>query len=77
MENQEKTVNTLAKGEELAVRKVITVQEAATALNVSKGSVYNLVKKGELEAIRIGKLIRIPITALSAYLGYDVAQDFK
>lgn len=73
MENQGKTVNALAKGEELAVRKLVTVQEAATALNVSKGSVYNLVRRGELESIRIGKLIRIPLTALSNYLGFDVA----
>lgn len=53
--------------------KVITVEEAATAMNVSKGSVYNLVRKGELKHIRIGKLIRIPIAALSKYLGYEVA----
>lgn len=63
----------LQKGELLTTRQVITVEEAATAMNVSKGSVYNLIRRDELEHIRIGKLIRIPITALSAYLGYELA----
>lgn len=62
----------LNKGEQLTTRKVITVEEAATAMNVSKGSVYNLIRRDELDHIRIGKLIRIPISALSNYLGFEL-----
>lgn len=42
------------------VRKVYTVEDAAQLLSVSKGTVYNLIKEGQIKALRIGKAIRIP-----------------
>lgn len=67
--------STLAVGEELKVRKLVNVREAAIALNVGVGAVYALVERGELASIRIGRQIRIPLIALSEFLGYDVVQN--
>jgi excisionase family DNA binding protein len=46
----------------------MTVAEVATALRVSKMTVYRLVHAGELEAIRVGRSFRIPSYAVTAYL---------
>ena len=42
--------------------------EVATYLGCSKGAVYTLVKTRVLPAVRIGKLIRIPRTALAEFV---------
>lgn len=44
----------------------LTVDEAAAYLNISRSSMYNRIKSGDIAAIRIGRLIRIPGAALSA-----------
>jgi excisionase family DNA binding protein len=44
------------------------VGEAATALHVSKMTVYRLVWRGDLESHRVGRSIRIPHAAITAYL---------
>jgi excisionase family DNA binding protein len=46
----------------------MTAAEVATALRVSKMTVYRLVHAGELEAIRVGRSFRIPSYAVTAYL---------
>jgi excisionase family DNA binding protein len=43
---------------------VLTVREAAAILRVGRNQLYQAVGRGELSAIRIGRSIRIPKTAL-------------
>lgn len=46
-----------------------TYREAAAHLTVSPRTIRQWVKDGRLEAIRLGRLVRIPRTALQALLG--------
>lgn len=47
---------------------VLTVQQAARALNISKNTAYTLVRSGKLHSVRIGRQIRIPKDALIEFL---------
>ena len=47
---------------------LLTVQEVADALRVSKMSVYRLVESGELKSLRVGRTIRIREHVLTSYL---------
>lgn len=46
----------------------LTVDDVASIMKVSKMTVYRLVHSGELEAIRVGRAIRIPDAAVYTYL---------
>jgi molybdopterin-binding protein len=52
-----------------------TPEEIAQKLKITKGTVYEMIKRGELEAHRIGRHIRISQTQFEIYLlkakGYD------
>ena len=48
--------------------KFLTVAEVATAMRVSKLTVYRLVHGGELPAIRVGRSFRVPEQAVHDYL---------
>ncbi len=50
------------------VRLLLTVEEAADRLGIGRTLMYALVKEGDVESVRIGRLRRIPADALSAYL---------
>jgi excisionase family DNA binding protein len=43
---------------------VLTVKEVATILRVGRNQLYTAVARGELAAIRIGRTIRIPKSAV-------------
>lgn len=47
---------------------LLTVEEAADQLGIGRTLAYALVKDGEIESVRIGRLRRIPAAALSRYL---------
>ena len=47
---------------------VMTPAEAAHALGIGRNSIYTLLRSGQLNSIRIGKIIKIPRTALDEYL---------
>ena len=48
--------------------EVLTVREAAAILRVGRNQLYQAVARGQLDAIRIGRSIRIPKQALLALL---------
>ncbi len=48
---------------------VITVAEAAAILRISRNSAYEAVRRGEIPSIRIGRLLRIPRTAILKMVG--------
>jgi excisionase family DNA binding protein len=49
----------------------LTVAEVATAMRVSKMTVYRLVHSGELPAVRFGRSYRVPEKAVQEYLIAD------
>lgn len=46
--------------------KLYTVLEAAEILRLRRDTVYGLIKRGELPAVRIGRTVRIPESAFRA-----------
>lgn len=48
--------------------KLLTVEEVAEMLRVSKMTVYRLAEKGELPSVRVGRSIRIVEDGLDMYL---------
>lgn len=48
--------------------KFLTVAEVATAMRVSKMTVYRLVHNGDLPAVRVGRSFRVPEDAVNDYL---------
>lgn len=46
----------------------LTVAEVAAALNLGRNTVYDLIRTGDLPAIRVGRAIRIPQAALTAWI---------
>ena len=53
-------------------RLVLTVDEAAYLLNISRGLAYELVAQRELPAIRLGRRIVIPRVAVEELLGTPI-----
>jgi excisionase family DNA binding protein len=51
---------------------VLTVDEAAYLLNISRGLAYELVARGELPAIRLGRRVVIPRVAMEELLGTSI-----
>ena len=49
-------------------RLLLTVLEAARRLNVSRSLMYELLAAGEIESVHVGRLRRIPVDALTAYV---------
>ena len=52
-----------------AVRLTITVEEAAAHLGISRNSVYEAVRRGEIPSVRIGGRIVIPRRRFLDWLG--------
>lgn len=48
--------------------RLYTVAEVAGLFRVSRMTIYRLVHAGDLPAIRVGRLLRIPASALTAVL---------
>jgi excisionase family DNA binding protein len=46
---------------------LLTVEEAARRLSVGRTTMYALLKDGQINSVRIGRLRRIPAAALTAY----------
>ena len=47
---------------------LLTIDEAAARLRVSRWSVYNLIRSGQLRTIKIGRRRLVPIDALNECL---------
>lgn len=52
-------------------RRTVTVVEAASVLGISRSLAYELVGRGELPSIRLGRRILIPTRALEAVIDVD------
>jgi excisionase family DNA binding protein len=50
-------------------RWTVTVEEAAQMLGVSRSSAYECVRRGELRALRLGRRLVVPRSALEELLG--------
>jgi excisionase family DNA binding protein len=60
--------STTAARSGLPPRLLYTIETAAYMLGVGRSSVYNAIWAGELEAVHIGRSVRIPADALTAFV---------
>lgn len=52
------------------MQELVTVKQVADCLQVSKGTIYNLVKDGQLTAVRVrGNMIRLNRDQVCSYFG--------
>jgi excisionase family DNA binding protein len=52
-------------------RRVVTLDEAAKMLRISRGSAYEAAKRREIPTIRIGRRLLVPAAALDRLLAVD------
>lgn len=53
---------------------MLDVPSLAAFLDIGKNTAYDLVRSGQVQALRIGKKIRIPRHAVLQYLGVSIQQ---
>ena len=56
-------------------RSLLTVEAAAQRLSIGRTTMYALLKSGQINSVRIGRLRRIPADALTAYTTRLVAEQ--
>jgi excisionase family DNA binding protein len=54
---------------------LLTVEDAARQLSLSRTTIYALLKGGQITSVRIGRRRRIPATALTTYTNRLIAQQ--
>lgn len=50
------------------VSDLVSVVEMRRQIGVSHGKAYNMLRTGEIESLKVGKLRRIPQSAIDAYV---------
>ena len=50
------------------MKEVLTVDEAAAALRIGRGTAYDAVRRGEIPVVRIGRRLLVPRAALAGML---------
>ena len=55
------------------MEKMLTVEEAADALRLSRTKTFELLKNGSLRSVKIGRCRRVPVSALEAFIAQLVA----
>lgn len=53
----------------------LTASETASFLAIGRGSVYELIRRGELPVVRLGRLVRVPKSGLTALAVSDGRSD--
>ena len=59
------------------VRHIMTVGEVANYLGVVPGTVYRRARRGEIPAVKIGKVWRFPREALDQWLNHTALNSVK
>ncbi len=69
----EAIANKFTKGLEVEPQRLplllVDVKQASTILHCSRSLTYEMIARGEIDAIKLGRLTRIPLSALEAYIG--------
>jgi excisionase family DNA binding protein len=58
-----------------AVDKLLTVPQAAEVLNAREGFVRRLLFERKLRHVKLGRLVRIPMSAIHAYLDENTVES--
>jgi len=58
-----------------STKRVLSVEEARLQLGISRGLMYEAVRRGEIPSIRIGRRIIIPAAAFEQFLQGKMGMD--
>ena len=62
----------MSRGEKASARSgrqlLVNVREAAALLGVGRTTAYELIARGELEVVHIGRSTRVPVTSIEEYV---------
>ena len=50
-----------------APRVMLTAEQAAAVLGIGRTNMFALIKRGEIESVKVGRLRRVPADAIDAY----------
>ena len=56
-------------------RLLLTVPEAARRLGMGRSFIYELVSKGEIKSIKLGRSRRIPVSALEEFIEAKLSES--
>jgi excisionase family DNA binding protein len=56
------------------VKILLTVDEAATALSLGRTYLYRLLMSKEIVSVKVGRIRRVPVSALSDYVARRLAE---
>jgi excisionase family DNA binding protein len=52
---------------------LLRIDVAAERLAISRATLYRMVQRGELQTVRIGSAVRVPVSALERWLAAQIA----
>lgn len=59
----------------MSEESLLTVEELARRIKVSRSTAYTLVKSREIKSIRVGSSRRVPVAAVQAWLDRKVEES--
>ena len=51
---------------------LVTISDAAALLSISRAACYQLISRGQIRSIKIGKLRRVPVSALQDFIALEL-----
>lgn len=57
--------------------EILTVREAAELLRCGRNQAYDLIRRGDLHAVKVGRSLRVPKAALLCFLGLDPPNEVR
>ena len=66
--------NTQEDQQQMAQHQLLRVSKTARILDVSNSQAYNLINRGEIEAIRVGRSLRVSLQTLNEYIARKTAE---
>lgn len=54
-------------------KALLTVTEAAERLSLGRATTYQLVRRGAIPSVRVGRVVRVPVRALDAWVEAQTA----
>lgn len=55
---------------------LLTIPEVAQRLSLGRSFVYQLVMRGEIRSIKVGRARRVPVTALDQFIAARMGEEF-